>query len=293
MGLSHDEVLARRKIIRNKIIQNFNKASVDSFIFSAEDLCHWKEKDLLSFKKFLEDQNCRFLCVGYVRSPKSFMESVFQEQLKAGILNKADLPLKTITIYPHYQWRFEKFGKVFGWDNVRFWLFNSENFHNGCVVQDFCSRLKIPLYKNNIIRRNQSLSKEAISLLYAYCLYGNNYDLSKLTMKEKHKIAYKLYNLRGDKFYFSSSLIKPILSHHQKDIIWMEEKLGFSLKEDLVIHDNTAIKGEKELLKFSPKATYWLAEQLGIKYVKSWHDSMDIEQVANWMHLLRVKLLNH
>ena len=70
----------------------------------------------------------------------------------------------------------------------------------------------------------------------------------------------------------------------------MQEKLGRPLAEDLEKDDTTAINREEDLLEFAPEATYWLAEQLGDDYVKSWNNRMTPEQVAEWMHLLRHKL---
>ena len=278
------------KIISHQIDRG---VEVENFIFSAEGLCHFNEKDLRNFKDFLSSKDLEYLVVGYIRTPKSFMESAFQQKLKKGAPN---LDLKGS--YPEYKRKLEKFGTVFGWDNVRWWLFDPKSFPEGCVVQDFCSRLNIPIQKENIVRTNESLSKEAISLLYAYRLHGLGYGLSELLKKgggrralqETRKLETSLYNLKGSKFRLSSSFVKSIFLLYQADIEWMQEKLGRPLAEDLEKDDTTAINREEDLLEFAPEATYWLAEQLGDDYVNSWNNRMTPEQVAEWMHLLRHKL---
>ena len=293
-SLNEAQIVKRRERVYKIISRQIEKENnVENFIFSAEDLCHFNKKELQKFKTFLSTKINDFLVVGYVRTPKSFMESVFQQRLKSGVI-KLDFE----DLYPDYKRKFEKFGTVFGWDNIQFWLFDPKTFPDGCVVQDFCKRLNISMRKENIVRINESLSKEAISLLYTYRLYGPGYGFSEIALrgegnrviKETRRLAVCLSNFKGNKFRFSSSFVQPILSRHHEDIAWIEEKLGLPLEEDLEKDNTTAIKTEKDLLKFAPEATYWLAEQLGAKYVKSWHDNITPQQVAEWMHLLRLKL---
>jgi hypothetical protein len=76
---------------------------------------------------------------------------------------------------------FEKFDDVLGRENVRLWKFDPPSFPNGCVVQDFCTRLGIALPRERVIRVNASISREAVQLLYTYRKLGRNFGALNIT----------------------------------------------------------------------------------------------------------------
>jgi len=73
----------------------------------------------------------------------------------------------------------------------------------------------------------------------------------------------------------------------------MEDRLGASLHEDASKHDDIAIRTESDLLTIDESSTHWLAMQLGPDYVSRWHDKLTPQDVADWMHVLRLKLANN
>ena len=224
--------------------------------------------------------------VGYVRSPKSYMESSFQERLK---MNAVKLDFENLR--PKYRNRLEFFDIAFGKENVMFWKFDPIAFKNKCVVQDFCSRLDIAFPENQIKRRNEGLSREAIAFLYTYRKYaseqGNN---KKFSVKENVALVNHLTHLKGSKFRFATEVIKPVLAANQADIEWMEQRIGQSLQEPYE-DSKEAIRSEEDLLRYDPKALMWLAEQLGLQSIENRYSQITPEDVAGWMLALHLKLV--
>ncbi|MDP2902987.1 MAG: hypothetical protein Q8N96_07730, partial [Methylovulum sp.] len=165
--------------------------------------------------------------VGYVRSPKSYMESSFQQHLKMDTLK-----LNFTALCPRYRHRLEPFDLAFGKENVMLWKFDPATFKNHCVVQDFCDRLSIAFPEKLIKRRNESLSREAIAFLYTYRKHINGKDGNKaFSVKENIKLVNYLAQLKGSKLRFASEVIKPVLDANQADIQWMEQRIGEPLIE--------------------------------------------------------------
>jgi hypothetical protein len=221
---------------------------------------------------------------GYVRRPKEFMESEFQQQVKSG--HRAFRVPKV----PRYRGRVGKFDTVFGRDNVRVWLFDPSTFAGGCVVQDFCSRLGARFRAQDVTRTNESLSRPALSLLFAYRKFGPGYGVGAAAIQENRLLIRRIMTLPGIKARLHSSLVAPLLGARREDIEWMEARAGASLAEDLAAHDDGAIRSEADLLEFAPESLQWLAEQLGGPYARQWHPAMQPPQVAEWVHELRLRL---
>ena len=283
------EIAKRKKInakTKLKTALDTNLEKNDDILISAEVLSAFNIKQLNKLYSLLSTYAKEIIAVGYIRSPKSYIESAFQETLKGGNIKRLDLTKR----YPNYQERIQKFDLILGQENVFLWKFNPSAFPDGCVVRDFCQRLNINLPAESMVRVNESLSLGAVSLLYAYSKFK-----SKLKIIDDHRKSQKLFikNVSdyqdGKKLHFASSLILPILEQHKLDLEWMEARLGESLAENIYLHDDQAIASESDLLKFDPACTQWLASQLGDDYAKNWHPDMSGLQIAEWMHLLRIK----
>lgn len=217
------------------------------------------------------------IAVGYIRSPKAYVESLFQQNLKMGKVNSFDLEKR----FPCYQDLFEKFDVIFGKENVQYWNFNPSTFANNCVVEDFYHRLGIDCFSETIVRVNEGLSLEVISLLYAYSKYRQEIGLD-YTEQPKFPLLFNFpdkYQSK-EKLRFSSRLILPLLEKNYRQIEWMENRMGVSLAEDILKDDCHAVHSEVDLLKFAPKTTKWLAEKLGPNYIKQWHRDMSPQEIG-------------
>lgn len=254
-------------------------------ILSSEAISGLRESELREFCHVLAKHRQPVTAVGYVRRPKEYMESVFQQRVKAG--SKALQPSR---LFPRFHARFEKFDAVLGRENVWIWLFDPALFPGHCVVQDFCSRLGIRFSPENVVRANEGLSYPALSLLFAYWKFGPGVGVGLPSLSANKLLVQRVKMVPGPKLRLHSSLVSPVIEAQRRNIAWMEERLGASLTEDLTADDEHAIRSEEDLLRFSPDALRWLAEELGEAYARRWHPRMNPQEVADWMHLLRIKL---
>jgi hypothetical protein len=252
-------------------------------IVSGENISQLEEAELRALHGFMAGRDRPVTAVAYVRRPKEYMESAFQQRVRGGLDS-----LVASKLYPGYRNRLEKFDVVYGRDNVQLWLFDPKRFPGGCVVQDFCARLGIAFRPEDAIRVNDGLSLPALSLLFAYRKFGPGFGVGPSVLYENRLLVNRIRTLPGPKLRLHSSLVAPVIAGQREDIEWMEARLGgVSLAEDLAAHDEGAIRSEEDLLRFSPEALRWLAEELG---GERWRPDMRAQEVADWMHRLRVRL---
>jgi len=279
-GLTESAVNVRAQEIRSKLTAQLQESVRPSLLLSAEYISAMSHTELLRLVDWLAGQVDNIQAVGYIRAPGSFAASLFQQRVKGG-QNRLDLS----DLIPRYQDRFEIFDHVLGRDRVQFWKFDPAAFPGGCVVRDFCNRLSIPLPEAHIIRINEGLSRDAVSLLYAYRKYGPGFGVGPTVMKENGRLVALLAKLSGPKLQFAVKVLKPTLRIRCEQIGWMEERLTVSLDESPV-DQSDAIQDEMDLLRFSPESVRWLTEQLDIDFIAS----PTPEMIAEWMHVLRQKI---
>jgi hypothetical protein len=269
----------------NTLIEDIEQ-SPENYLLSTEWLCSTQAntESLLKLKTILSSHVDAINIVGYVRSPKSYMESMFQQRLKDG-LSKFNLK----GLYPKYRQRLQKFDVVFGEQQVNFWKFDPSQFINHCVVHDFCHRLAIDFEPEEITRKNDGLSREAVALVYTYHKYTPTAYQPK-SIKEPRLLTNYLMQLKGSKLRFATQMVQPILDANRADIEWIEKRLGASLTEPYE-NSEDAIYSEDDLLRYKPETLLWLAQQLGDDYVEACNPQMTPQQVAQWMALLHKKLL--
>jgi hypothetical protein len=272
--------------LKKELDFNINKDC--DILLSSEALTNFKFNELKSLHSMLSCYTKNIIAVGYIRSPKAYIESIFQEKLKA-------LGIASFNIhqqFPKYQVLFEKFDQIFGKENVYFWNFDPLTFPDGCVVRDFCQKLSIDISPDSIVKVNEGLSLGAISFLYAYSKYKEELKFDSISRKELNPMIHLLSQLQGKKLRFASEIIAPILESNRSEINWMETRMEASLAENITKDDHNAIHSEAELLTFSPESIQWLAQQLGEDYVQCRHSQMMAKQIAKWVDMLRFKLSN-
>jgi hypothetical protein len=196
--------------------------------------------------------------VAYVRSPASYITSVSRATKGGGLRS-----LRIERLATNYRNRFEKFDQVFGRANVSFWKFDPPTFPVGCVVQDFCAKLGIDPPLDRIVRLNESLSREAVALLFTYHKEGEHLGSRAMTAGERSRLVERLSGIGNSRFRFSPDLLRPFLQNNRDDIEWMEERLGASLYEELGEHQPGDVRNEDDLLRPDPKVANLLRERLG------------------------------
>ena len=290
-ALTKKQVNQRKAVYLNKLNDELKAAGNRTMILSSELISRpgFQYDELARLCEFIVSRGHPIMAVGYIRSPKSFMESMFQQKVKGGGQKNFMLD----GLYPEYRLRFEKFEQLIGRDNIHYWKFNPESFPNHCVVQDFCTRTGVSLRSAGIIKANDGLSLPALALLYSYRKLGPGYGSGPGAVADNHRLFNYLRKLPGPKLRFHSSLVEPIIDQHLDDIKWMEHRLGDSLEESLTKDDHQAISSEQEIFSHLPEATQWLVKQLGSEYKNRWNKEITPQQAAEWMHALRLKLAGH
>jgi hypothetical protein len=280
-GVEGEDLRAEMRSIREQMVLQLSTLGSRTALFSAELLASIRPPELQSIASLLSNHCQELHAVGYVRSPVSFMESVYQQRLKAG---NPGLDLRKI--YPRYRMRLKKFEAQLGAAHVEYWHFDPRSFVKGCVVRDFCQRIGIVFAGEDVARVNDSLSLRAIRLLYAYRQFGPGYGKGEGAMKENRALIQRLLQLPGPKLRLHRDAVAPTLAEYRDDIAWMEARLGKSLAES-ISSDDDDVRDESDLLRFDAESLDWMAAQADIRPLSP---TATAAQVADQMQQLRERL---
>lgn len=280
---TRNEIETRKKNIANKLIDKIRNSNKKKFILSGETILLLSETELEEMRDFFQRLCGNIIILGYVRSPASFNQSAFQQRLKSfnGQVNIHN-------VYPMYEQLFEKFYHVFGISNVLLWKFDPKKFPENDVVVDFCQKLGFQIQKKSIKRVNESLTREAIALLYVYRKFYPELEIGKKNIRENEKLIDYLRGIGSSKFKVSSKLMQPIIDEHSKDIAWMEQRLGESLRE--VIDNENAIDSERDLEEIAIKNVYELEKYIDKKWLSDNIHRESVEGVAQIVRSLRLMI---
>jgi hypothetical protein len=202
--------------VRSRFTGSIAKALDRTLIFSGEGVSQrFSEAAIRDLKALLEPHFDQITIAAYVRSPASYATSNFQQVVKshAGMF--------AVTA-PAYRRLFEKFDTVFGRDRVQLWKFDPQQFPNRCVVQDFARRIGADIPANRIVRENESITREAVSLCYIF----NKFPPHRLGRWGGRPLPKIVRGIGSTRFRLSPKLIAGVLERHEADIEWMERRLG-------------------------------------------------------------------
>lgn len=243
-GESREKIAARGQKMRQRLAKAIEGTRKENIILSSESLSMIEKRGIEALHEFLKPMFDEIRVVGYVRPPMGFMTSFFQQRVKAG---HGEFSFKSTL--PCYKKRFKKFDMVFGKENVILRRFDPASFPGGCIVADFCGLIGIdPPAEGEVKRVNESLSREACGILYAYHKFGPGYGVGKDVIKENNRIIAPLLAMGGKKFKLAKSAIHQHVD--EADLRWMERRLGGKLREGKA-EDGTEVTGEEDLLNVS------------------------------------------
>lgn len=248
-ALTKQQVLAYRENTIRRLSHECESSRNNNAIalISGEDICNLTHKELSSFHDYLKGYFDTIDVVAYVRTPKSFMESAFQQRLKGG-LSRFNID----SLYPSYRERFEKFENVFGQACLKYWLFEEKGFEQGDVVRDFYYRLGIAFKPKDSVRVNASLSKEAVALLFIYRRLGPGYVTGEDAHRKDQLLVTALGQVGKGKLELSTELMRAVLEKNSEDIAWMECRLGVPFNDELGNSDlDNVVATEEDLLNVS------------------------------------------
>lgn len=246
-GFTPEQIEAQGKIWRKKLRRTIRNYKGEVCIISGESLTDaaFCEESVNSLRDFLKPLFDEVTVIGYVRPPCQYKNSRFQERIKHGQQNQ---------FYPErvsYRTKFEKFDRAFGQSNVKLRKFDPTTFPNKCAVADFCQQIGIQLPQGSDIQRlNESLSRSACGILYAYRIFGPGFGKGKGAITENACLVRVLQMMGGEKLAFSASILHASLDNEKADVAWMEERLGHSLDEEYS-DKGGELKSREELLTIS------------------------------------------
>lgn len=245
----------RKQIALDKLSLQLNQARGKTLIISAEGLLNLPRPELRILKKMIDDHFRHTIVVAYIRRPKSYIESAFQEILKFRNTKLDD----SFISKPVYRIMLEKFENVFGSNSLHYWLFDIDKLRNGCVVSDFCEKIGLNIRPEQIVRTNDGLSLEAVRLLYLYRKYIGD----QKTAEDHFRLIDKLALMPGEKLQFSDGMMAQCLGESSRDIKWMEQRLGKgSLIENRKTNDRQ-ISTWADLENVQEVTLQWLSHELG------------------------------
>ncbi|MBC6403715.1 MAG: hypothetical protein GDA35_08860, partial [Hyphomonadaceae bacterium] len=200
-------------------------------------------RNTAEFLRTYSDEDIRV--IAYVRSPRSFMSSMFQQYSRVeDVKNLNDLR----SVWPHYRGSLQKFDHIFGRENVILKPFQRNRLEDGDVVLDFAREIGVALDSGEVIRINESISLEAVALLYVKWRFGepfkpeNSYDLMWHS-----RFALQISKLGSRRFVLSDHITDPLVEANRADLEWMEARLGAPLSEPAV-PEGQGIGSEEELI---------------------------------------------
>jgi hypothetical protein len=277
-GYNQNDIQNLKKYFHERLINQIENSGGKNLILSGENICRLNSFELRSMKDFFESYKYEIFVCGYIRPPKSFVESAFQQRIKGGINS-----LSIRKIFPKYKEKFEKFDEVFGKDSVSFWLFDPLNFEKQDVVLDFSKRIGMDYSSKFSLKYNDSLSLSSLKLLYIYRKFGPGYGVGKKAIQENNSLIKRISTLVGEKLHFHSSCFEKIYEEKNEDIMWMEKRLGCKFNENIYKYDDSCIRDQNDLLILSDIETKWLAKELDYK----WNKDISLLEISNWIHELR------
>jgi hypothetical protein len=251
---------------REQIRREVQSSSAQTLILSAEELCWFTTDDLTRMIHFLGDLGLAPSAFAYIRRFKEYQESHFQQGLREpGALNMAT-PKQPGSFRGHYRRPILSFDSLLGKSNVTVSMFEPREFKDGCVVRDFCGKLNIKTASVPGRLLNESLSFEALKLLYAYRLHGPGYGEGPGAMESNRLLVGKLAELKGSHLVFHSSLLTSNEDKWRADVEWAMERTGFDLIGNILEDDDKpCVSCAEDMLRFSPESLDWLARAANVQ----------------------------
>lgn len=159
-GLRPEEIETQKDICRARIEAAVAEASSEGrdLIFSGEDISLLPRAGVEAMHALFARHSCEAQVIVYVREPMSFVQSNFQEDIKAGKNTKRPTP-------PNFRDRIEKFIEVFGTERVTVRVFDRAHLYGNDIVKDFAEEVGVIAPRNGG-NDNSSLSTEAVKIIY-------------------------------------------------------------------------------------------------------------------------------
>lgn len=254
-GKSKEEVVVLKNECESKFLKSLSNTKARKVIISAEYLSSAinAESELLKLKLMLAEFCSNIHVIGYVRPPVAFMQSAFQQKLKGGFSFLFDLT----SVYPYYKKRFQPVISVFGRDNVELIKYERSSLRDGDVVSDFASRIGVSISTSGVVNVNESISAEAISLLYFHRNLVSKGQGYRGYHNDNNRLVEVLSEIGTTKLEFSNDLLESVIDEISDDISWMNSCLGDKVHDYRACQKgNRGVVGEVGDLELLAKSSF-------------------------------------
>ncbi len=233
-------------------------------IISGEDLFYLSELSVQKEGvKQLKEYLLRFFktvkIVAYVRKPSQLLASAFQQLVKYHNLGTFSIH----QIYHRYR-NFESYINIFGIENVYLWNFNPKQFLEGDILFDFTNKLSLKNQFSKIKLVNESISKEAISILFTYNFHKNaKKDFGTYNNMLNYKLVDIISSIGSTKFKFSGKFIMKAIEANKDDYEWIVNIMEREFAETDETLCAQGVETEYELMDYSTNYIDDLVKLLG------------------------------
>lgn len=286
-NMGREEIERQNTKYKKLLLEGFTNDTSSIEVISGEGIIHIDPDGLYRMKTFLEPYFEKIVVAGYVRPPKSFIESAFQQRVKYHELNSFDFT----PVFPKYMKKLKKFDRVFGRKNVKLWKFDPKSFPNFDIVLDFYHRFGFevnPEYQTQ--RSNDAISREATSLLYVNNKYVTPVYAVALELQINRVLVEKVAEIGKTKLRFSRTLFEDLMQSNKMSIEWVEDRLNSSMMETYEELESD-IKCERDLVSFS-KDTVMALQTIVFGHDSPKNFSTDIEYVVFLLESLKKQIAN-
>ena len=261
-GYSREELLLLREEWLESFEQDLTQPGAHTCLLSTEMISNGRLWSVLTpLKAFLEKYSDDIQVIAYVRPPVSFMASVFQQRVKGGKAGSGKFNPKGY--WPRYRQCFEPLDQVFGRENVTLRKFDRKTLKNGSVVDDLAGFVGIPVPHNSSQLENESLSLEALALLFVQRKFGRGratgfrgaqVQNNKVAQVQNNKVLEMLAGIGKEKIQFAPELVLPIVAANEADLEWMERRLSEPLRETPENLNGPLLRSEQDLLSIADQS---------------------------------------
>ena len=213
-----------------------------AFLFSSEIIGSGYPQWIKNLAEYCRRFSDDIQLIAYVRSPAAFMQSAFQQSVKT----RNDASTLPLMVWPGYRHRFQRLDECFGRDNVRLKHFNRSQLSGGDVALDFAAQLGVPLTKQQVIHKNEGITREAVALLYTFKTLLPPRKPNPCRATKRQAFAQRLAGIGDGKLQFAPAVVAPVLKKHRADLDWIAARLGERI-EDLPEPANGQIASLAEL----------------------------------------------
>ena len=236
--LSERELEAKRQEV-DESLRAFLTGTAKTKIISGEIISELSESEVEQLRQYIQGiVPCEIKIIVYVRNYYDFLDSRVQERVKnATTLDKIEAGLSEgrEAVLPKYQFRIEKFIKLFGRENVIIRVFDSEVFKGRDVVADFCDAIDKPELFDDLtkIRANNSVSDETVRILSKYNEFFPLRKNKTFNPERTEKIRAYFNSSKGTKFRVTD---RKVLAAYEELIAEDKEFIRECLGEELAAH---------------------------------------------------------